>query len=433
MRTWIINGHLLDPGNVDAPKDIRLTDQTVDAVMEPGIRSPKAGDAVIDAAGLIITPGLIDVHVHLREPGFDHKETIRTGAMAAARGGFTTVCCMPNTRPVNDCASVTRWIIDQARKAGSSRVLPVGAVTVGSGGDRLADIRDMVAAGAAAVTDDGLPVVSSRIMRQAMETCKKLNIPVFSHAEDLSLARGGCMNEGPAAESLGFAGIPNVSESIMVWRDIELARLTRAHVHICHVSTAESVAAIRWAKAQDIRITCETAPHYFTLTDRAVGQGDPFFKMNPPLRSETDRQAVIQGLADGTIDLIATDHAPHSTEEKNTGFEQAPFGVIGLETAFPVSCRLVQDRIFDMRTLIQKMSKNPAALLGIDNDIKPGKMADITLIDPNREHTIDSSGFLSKSRNTPFNGMTVTGDVVMTIVGGQTVHSNRKQPLMSGR
>jgi dihydroorotase len=423
MRTLIKGARVLDPGNVDGYKSILINGQTIEAVLDPADVMPEneTDFKVIDATGLVLVPGLMDIHVHLREPGHEYKETIATGAAAAARGGFTAVCAMPNTRPVNDNSQVTAFMLGKAKAAKGARVYPVGAVTKGSAGTQLSEIQDMQQAGIKAVSDDGRPVENAQIMRRALEYCRGLSIPVFVHAEDLSLVNGGAMNEGPPATFQGIPGIPNAAEAVMVARDILLSRLTGAHVHFCHISCEESIDLIRKAKHQGIRVTCETAPHYFTLTDADVKGYDACFKMNPPLRSEKDRQAVIQGLADGTIDVIASDHAPHSKEEKDLEFDRAAFGIVGLETSLPLSLKLVQNNHLTLENLILKMAKNPAKILGINNDITPGNPADLSLIDLKEKGVIDPSRFVSKSRNTPFAGMTVQGRAAATMVDGNFV------------
>ncbi len=428
MQILIKGARVLDPGRLDDFKDILVKAGRIEALVDPSEPLAASGITdlsqvqVVEARGMIAVPGLIDIHVHLREPGHEYKETIETGLKAAARGGFTAVCSMPNTRPVNDNAQVTAFIIHQGRRAHAARVYPAGAISQGSSGTSLAEIDDMKKAGIRAVTDDGLPVENSLLMRRALEYCNGLDMPVFVHAEDKRLADGGAMNEGPAATLLGLKGIPNAAESIMVLRDIALAELTGAPVHFCHISTKESIEAIRQAKIRGVRVTCETAPHYFTLTDSAIQDYDTNFKMNPPLRSEQDRQAVIQGLVDGTIDVIATDHAPHGVDEKNVEFDQAAFGIVGLETALPLCLKLVQEGFLSLADLIQKMSKQPAEILGIDNDIKPGNPADLTLIDPDVCYTIDPATFISKSRNTPFAGRQVQGETFLTMVSGRIVY-----------
>ena len=434
MQIRIKGAHLLDPGNIDAKKDIIIKDHLIEAIVDPipdlsfNPISDRAGNefetdiTIIDAKGMIVVPGLIDIHVHLREPGQEHKETFATGLAAAAKGGFTAVCSMPNTTPVNDNSQVTKFIINCADKLGLSKVYPTGAITQGSLGITLAEIYDMKQAGIVAVTDDGKPVENSDMMQQALEYCKGLKIPVFVHAEDLSMADGGSMNEGPFAKSWGIKGIPNAAESIMVLRDIALSELTGAPVHFCHISTRESVKAIRQAKKRGVNVTCETAPHYFTLTDENVKDYDTNFKMNPPLRSEKDRQAVIQGLVDGTIDVIASDHAPHSQNEKEVEFGRAPFGIVGLETSLSLSLKLFHDGFLTMEDLVNKMSKHPAKLIGIDNDIRPGNMADLTIIDPDDVYKIDPEKFKSKSKNTPFAGIKVKGRPFLTMVNGKVVY-----------
>ena len=424
MQILIKGARVLDPGNIDGIRDILIKDGKFDQITEPDTLRDLEETRVVNGTGLVAVPGLIDVHVHLREPGQEYKETIETGLKAAAGGGFTAVCSMPNTQPVNDNGAVTAFIISQGKKAGYAKVYPAGAVSTGSKGENLAEIHDMRQAGIKAVTDDGLPVSDSQLMRRALEYCKGLDLPIFVHAEDKGLADGGSMNEGPRATVLGIKGIPNAAESVMVFRDIALAELTGARVHFCHMSTAESIEAIRQAKAKGVPVSCETAPHYFTLTDNDIPPYDTHFKMNPPLRSEKDRLAIIQGLADGTIDMIATDHAPHNADEKDVEFDRAAFGIIGLETALPVSLKLVDDGHLSLSQLIEKMSKAPAALMGLNNDIIPGNAADLTLINPDLAFTIDPETFFSKSRNCPFAGQKVKGAAVMTLVDGKIVYSH---------
>lgn len=428
MQILIKGARVLDPGNLDGYKDILIKDGLFDKILDPSDQQDKLDETdvqVVDAAGLLAVPGLIDIHVHLREPGQEYKETIASGLKAAAHGGFTAVCSMPNTDPVNDNSQVTSFIINQAKKAKSAKVYPSGAISRGSSGRSLADIYDMKQAGIRAVTDDGLPVNDSQLMRRALEYCKTIDLPVFVHAEDKGLADGGSMNEGPRATILGIKGIPNASESVMVCRDIALAELTQARVHFCHMSTAQSIEAIRQAKKRGAPVTCETAPHYFSLTDEDIPPYDTNYKMNPPLRSETDRQAIIQGLVDGTIDVIATDHAPHSIDEKDVEFDRAAFGILGLETALPLSLELVEQGHISMADLVEKMSKVPAKIMGINNDIHPGNPADLTLIDLESTFTIDPGHFESKSRNTPFAGREVKGEAVLTMVDGRVVYQQK--------
>ena len=422
MRIRISNARIIDPGRNEMIGEIVVADGRIETVRSSGEATGAAADRVVDARDLLAVPGMIDMHVHLREPGHEYKETIASGCRAAAAGGFTAVCAMPNTAPVNDNAQVTRFIQEQARMAAAARVYPVAAVTRGQEGSQLCEFADLKAAGAVAFSDDGRPVVGSHMMRRALEYALGFDMPIISHCEDLELVGEGVMNEGPVATRLGLAGIPNAGESVMVMRDIALAELTGARLHIAHVSCAESVEAIRAAKRRGIRVTAETAPHYFTLTDAAVADYDTRAKMNPPLRSEADRRAVRQGLVDGTLDAIATDHAPHSTLEKDLEFDQAANGIIGLETALPLSLQLVADGVLGLTDLVAKLTVNPARILKLPCGLVEGAPADLTLIDPDLVWTVDSRKFLSLSRNTPFDGWEVKGRAVMTIVGGRIVH-----------
>lgn len=399
------------------PHKVRKDDLTGFEMAEE-IKPPRR---VINASGLWAVPGLIDMHVHFREPGFEYKETIETGAKAAAWGGFTAVCTMSNTSPVNDNAQITRFIIDQAARASTVRVYPVAAISLGLKGEALCEFGELKSAGAVAVSDDGNPVTNNRLMRKALEYAKGIGILVISHCEVSDLVGKGAMNEGAIATRMGLSGIPNAAESIMVARDTALSELTRTPVHIAHVSTRESVRIIREAKKRGVNITAETAPHYFSLTDEAVQHYDTHAKMNPPLRSEQDREAICQGLADGTIDVIATDHAPHSVIEKDVEFEAAANGIIGLETSLSLSLELVSKNILTMEQLVEKMSTNPSKILGLDCGLSPGKIADITLIDPEYRYVVNADTFQSKSRNTPFNGWHLKGRAIMTLVGGKVI------------
>jgi dihydroorotase len=419
MRIRISGGRIIDPGRIDTVGDVVVENGKIRSVGPP---DSEAADQVIDARNCLVVPGLIDVHVHLREPGHEYKETIASGAAAAVAGGFTAVCAMPNTNPVNDNAQVTRFILDRARAAGLARVYPVASITRGLKGEQLSEFAELKEAGAVAFSDDGRPVVGSRMMRRAMEYARGFDMPIVSHCEELDLAGDGVMNEGVVATRLGLAGIPNAAESIMVMRDIALAELTGARLHVCHVSCAESIAAIRAAKDRGVRVTAETAPHYFTLTEEAVAEYDTRAKMNPPLRTEADRQAVRQALADGTLDAIATDHAPHSILEKEVEFDQAANGIIGLETALPLSLRLVADGVLPLTDLIAKLTVTPARVFGLPCGLIPGGAADITVIDPQRTWTVDAERFASLSRNCPFDGWPVTGRAVLTMVDGRIVY-----------
>ncbi|MBW1992591.1 MAG: dihydroorotase, partial [Deltaproteobacteria bacterium] len=405
MTLLITGGLVVDPArNLEEVRDLLIEKGKIAALEPPGT-IPREGRKVIEARGLVVAPGLIDMHVHLREPGEEYKETIETGTRAAARGGFTAVACMPNTQPVNDNASITRYILDQAKARGSARVYPVGAISVGSKGEALSEYADLKAAGCVAVSDDGRPVMNSLLMRRALEYAKTFDLPVISHCEDLNLVADGVMHEGRVSLRLGLRGIPAAAEDVMVYRDICLARLTGARLHIAHVSTAGSVALVREAKAAGLQLTAETAPHYFTLTEEAVADFNTNAKVNPPLRSKADREAVIAGLADGTLDAIASDHAPHSVLEKDVEFAEAAFGLIGLETSLGLSLRLVHEGVLTLSQLIAQMSTNPARILGVPGGtLTPGSPADLTLIDLNREWTVDVSTFASRSRNCPFDG-----------------------------
>lgn len=431
MRIRIVGGVIVDPGRYVGPGEILIADGRIAAVHrghgpEPDAEASGPPHRILDARQKIVTPGLVDLHVHLREPGFEHKETIASGCRAAVSGGFAAVCCMANTKPVNDEPEVTRFILSRAERAGLARVYPVAAVTRGLEGRELCDHAALKAAGAAALSDDGRPLVDSRLMRRALEVGAELGLPVIAHCEDPYLAEGGVMNEGPTAAALGVQGIPNACESILVLRDIALSELTGAPVHIAHVSTAESVRAIREAKARGVRVTAETAPHYFLLTEDAVRRHGANAKMNPPLRRARDREAVREGLADGTIDVIATDHAPHAPHEKAAGLRAAPNGVIGLETALPLSLGLVAEGLLTIEALVEKMSINPMQILGKSFGIIPGHPADLTVIDLEARFVINENLIRSQSRNTPFIGMPGYGRAVATLVDGRIVYEYGK-------
>lgn len=419
MKLLIKGGTVVDPAaHRMCRADVLVEGERVAAVDE----RLAGGDArVLDAGGKLVFPGLIDMHVHLREPGQEYKETIATGARAAVRGGFTAVAAMPNTEPVADTPGVIRYVLEKAREAGLARVYPVGALTRGSRGEELSEMGGLKAAGAVAFSDDGRPVVGAGMMRRAMEYARMLGVPVISHCEEPSLSAGGVMHEGLVATTLGLRGIPAAAEEVMVARDLILAEMTGCHLHVAHVSTAGAVRLIREAKARGVRVTAEATPHHFTLTDRAVADYDTLAKVNPPLRTDADVAAVREGLADGTIDVIATDHAPHASHEKNVEFDLAAFGLVGLETAVGlVFTALVADNVLDVPAAVAKMSLNPARILGLPAGIiEPGAAADITVFDPEAEEVVDPALLAGKSKNTPFGGYRLKGVVYAAIVGGR--------------
>ena len=395
---------------------------------------PADGARVIECpASFVAVPGFIDIHVHLREPGQEHKETIATGTAAAVAGGFTAVACMPNTEPVNDHASVTEFIVKRAREANLARVYPIGAVSIGSKGEQLTEIGDLRAAGCVAITDDGRPVATALLMRRALEYATMFGLPVIEHCEDPSLKGDGVAHEGPVAALLGLRGIPGVAESIMAERDISLAELTGGRVHIAHMSARQSLRAVRSGKDRGIGVTAEVAPHHFVLTDEELkrrGGYDTNTKMNPPLREEVDRAAMVEGLRDGSIDVIATDHAPHHADEKALEYDHAPFGIVGLETAVSLCLdRLVHGGVIGLSRLVELLSVNPARIIGVaGGTLAEGAPADVTILAPDATVTIDSARFRSKSRNTPFHGWTLKGAVAATIVGGRAVYVNEAFP-----
>ncbi len=429
MKILIKNGHIIDPSQrLDGIGDILIEEGKIKEInmksKEQRAKSKellKSSDRTIDATGYLIMPGLIDMHVHLREPGFEYKETIKTGTEAAVRGGFTTICCMPNTYPVHDNASVTEFIIRKAAKEGSCTVLPIGAITKSQKGEELAEMGTMVKEGCIAFSDDGHPVMHSLIMRRALEYSKTFDVPIISHCEDLTLSDSGVVNEGLMSVSLGLKGIPAESEQIMIFRDIALAELTGARLHIAHVSTEGSVQLIRNAKTRGVHVTAETCPHYFSLTEDAVKGYDTNAKVNPPLRTKSDREAIKEGLKDGTIDVIATDHAPHHTDEKLKEFDMAPSGISGLETALGLSLKLVHDGVLTLHQLIEKMSLHPARILRMHHKgmLKVGSDADIVIVDKNREWKVDAKKFVSQGKNTPFHGWMLKGMAVVTICKGK--------------
>jgi dihydroorotase len=425
MKLLIANGHLIDPA---APENtgmsVLVENGRVSAWIRPNEAPPEV-DEIFDASGLLVAPGFIDMHVHLREPGQEHKETIATGCAAAVAGGFTSVCPMPNTSPVNDNAAITRYMIEQAERAHLANVFPIGAITKSSDGSELAEMGEMKAAGAVAVSDDGRPVPNSGIMRRAMQYAKDFDLPVIDHCEDKSLSAGGVMHEGRISLLLGLKGMPALAEEIDVVRDILLAKETGAHLHIAHVSTRGAIEAIRRAKNDGISVTCEVAPHHFTLTDRAVEGYDTNTKMAPPLRNEEHVEAIINAIKDGTIDAIASDHAPHHADEKALEYDRAPFGITGLETSVGLAMtELVHRGVIGLERLVALYTSGPAGILRLADrgTLKPGSIADITILDPELEWTYSNSESRSKSRNSPFDGRAFRGAAVATIVGGEIVY-----------
>jgi len=422
MSLLIRQGRVVDPASgIDGVQDVLVVDGRIGKV-GPGLRAPQ-GTQVIDAAGKVVCPGFIDIHVHLREPGFEYKETVASGTRAAAAGGFTAVACMANTVPVNDTRAVTDYILAKARVEGVVRVYAIGAVTRGLRGEQLAEMAEQAEAGCVAFSDDGRCVMNAALYRRAMEYALPFGTPLISHAEDCHLAHGGVMHEGFVSTDLGLTGQPAAAEDVMVARDIVLAELTGAHVHIAHLSTAGAVRLVRDGKARGVRVTAEVTPHHLLLTDEAVRDYDPNTKMQPPLRSNRDVEAVLEGLLDGTIDCVATDHAPHALSEKEGEFAEAASGVVGLETAVPLLLdRLVRPGRLDLSTFVARMSSGPARVLGLPGgSLAPGAAADITILDLERPFTVDPAAFHSRSRNTPFRGVTGTGAPIMTIVGGTVV------------
>lgn len=422
MDIIITNGHVIDPSqNINGIGDILIENGKIREIrLRPAVLSLRHPSFdIIDASGLYILPGLVDMHCHLREPGFSHKETIKTGTLAGLKGGFTTLCCMPNTDPVNDNETVTEFILRKAFAEGACYVYPIGAITKGQKGEELAEMGKMRAAGCVAFSDDGRPVMNSLIMRRALEYSKVIDAPIISHAVDLHLSEGGVMNEGTVSTRLGLRGIPREAEDIMIARDLMLARLTGGRLHIAHVSTGGGVELIRRAKEEGINVTAETCPHYFTLTEKAVSDYNTNAKVNPPLRTEEDLIAIIEGLKDGTIDVIATDHAPHHRDEKLLDFDNAPYGISGLETALSLSLNVVHSGHISLYDLTKKISLNPARILGLTKgSLTIGAMAEIIILDINREFKVEGDRFISLGKNTPFDGWLLKGMVVATICKG---------------
>ncbi len=427
MTTLLLSGgRVIDPSrDHDAPADLLVIDGRIEAV-EAGLSAPD-GVAVVDVSGLVVAPGLVDLHTHLREPGHEGKETVATGTRAAVAGGFTAVCAMPNTDPVTDNQATVGFIVKQAAEAAAARVYPIGAVSLGQRGEQLAEFGELVGAGAVAVSDDGHPVVSGHLMRTALEYAQTFGIPVADHCEEPTLAAGGVMHEGIVSTRLGLKGIPAAAEEIMVARNILLAELTGGHVHLCHMSTRGSVELIRRAKERGVPVTAEACPHHFTLTHEACAAYDTSAKMNPPLREPEDVAAIREALKDGTIDVIATDHAPHHYDAKEREFDDAPFGIIGLETALGLGVtELVRGGVLTLPELIARMSTVPARIFHLPGGtLAPGEPADVVVLDPGATWTVDPSMFFSKSRNTPFAGRELRGRVIRTLVGGRTVFQAR--------
>jgi len=416
----ITGGHVIDPGRFNGMTDVLIDADRIVAV-GPHLKTP-AGATKIDATGRLVLPGFVDLHVHFREPGFEYKESIQSGAAAAVAGGFTSVCCMPNTNPVNDNQAITEFILDRARVAGFANVFPIGAITKGSEGKELAEIGDLRRAGCVAISDDGKPVMNSLVMRRAMEYALAFDVPVVDHCEDLHLAEGGCMNEGAISTELGLPGMPAAAEDVMVARNVALAELTGARLHLAHISTEGSVRMVREAKSRGLKVTAEACPHHFTITEEVVRGYNTYAKMNPPLRTWKDVQAIKEGLRDGTIDVIATDHAPHATQEKQLGFTEAPFGIVGLETALSLTFALVEEGVLSLESAVDKLSTAPAKVFGLaKGTLAVGADADVTIVDQQEQWEVDPAKFRSKSRNTPFAGWKVKGRVRTTIVGGRVV------------
>lgn len=425
MITLIKGGNVVDPhlGTVEE-RDVLIENGKIAGILpRGGLTKEPAGLTTIDAVGKMVIPGLVDIHVHLREPGYEYKETIASGAMAAAAGGYSAVACMPNTDPPNDCRSVTEFIIEQGKRAGAATVYPIAAISKGQKGESLVDFCELAAAGAVGVSDDGFPVVNSELMRRALEYARYCGLTVISHCEDLNLSVGGVMHEGEISTRIGLPGIPCASEDIFVYREISLARLTGCPVHIAHVSTAASVELVRRAKEEGLPVTAETAPHYFTLDHGSLVGYDTRYKVNPPLRTPEDVIGIKKGLAEGVIDVIATDHAPHDRLEKDVEFDKAAFGMIGLQTALPLTLELVREGIIALPDAISKLSFNGAGILGIPGGrIKEGENADLAIIDMECEYCFEERDNLSKSKNSPFLGRMMKGRNHMTMVGGEIVY-----------
>ena len=425
MTILIKNGRLINPSeNLDKVMDIFVEDGII---KEKAETIDRQADTVIDAAGCYVMPGLIDLHVHFRDPGLTYKEDIETGSKAAAKGGFTTVCCMPNTKPVVDNVETVKYIIEKGEKTGLTNVLPVGAVTKNMAGVEITDVEELKKAGICAISEDGKSVMNSGVYRKAMKNAAKANVPVLAHCEDINLVEGGVINLGDKSSELGVKGISNAVEDVIAMRDIMLAKETGATLHLCHCSTKDSVEMVKRAKEEGIKVTAEVCPHHFSMCSDDITGNDSNFKMNPPLRAREDMEALIKGLQDDIMDVISTDHAPHSAEEKAKDLEHAPFGIVGLETSVALTVtNLVKKGYLTPMQMAAKMSYNPAKVLGIPKGtLDEGKIADITIIDPDKEYTIDVNTFESKGKNTPFDGYKVSGEVEYTILNGKVVYSNK--------
>ena len=428
MKLLLTGARIIDPAQkINSISDILLEGGKIAKIGADLLQPENSQDAeIIEVAGMIVTPGLIDMHTHLREPGQEYKETIATGTRAAVAGGFTSIACMPNTAPVNDNRSITEFIIRKALEANLANVYPIGNISRNCAGEQLTEFWDLKEAGAVALSDDGKPVMDAALMRHALEYAGSLDLPVISHCEDIHLSAGGLMNEGYYSTILGLRGIPAIAEEAMTARDILIAEYTKSHVHIAHVSTRGSVRIIREAKKRGVKVTAETAPHYFTLTDEALQTYNTNLKVNPPLRSAADVAAIKEGLADGTLDAIVTDHAPHARTDKELEFEYAANGISGLETSLGLSLRLVDEGILSLPELIAKMSLNPARILKLPKGtLETGADADITVINPQLNWTVDVKAFCSKGKNSPFHGWKMRGKAVLTIVGGEIKYDGR--------